>query len=167
MDRFLETFRQPVGLNNTVIPPPSAPNASDRRRLTLSHAAQSRHGGRLRTRPALADSFRYQVESKQTVSAMQINFRLSTGRKNPPSSAPNSSPTALIWVAIWAYWDVAYSHSIVAGGLEEMSYTTRLTPLTSLMIRLLIVASTSYGRRAQSAVMKSWLSTARMAITLS
>lgn len=36
-----------------------------------------------------------------------------------------------------------YSHSIVAGGLLEMSYTTRLTPLTSLMIRLLMVASTS------------------------
>jgi hypothetical protein len=30
----------------------------------------------------------------------------------------------------------SYSHSIVAGGLEEMSYTTRLTPGTSLTIRL-------------------------------
>ncbi len=29
---------------------------------------------------------------------------------------------------------VSYSHSMVLGGLEEMSYTTRLTPLTSLMI---------------------------------
>ncbi len=28
-----------------------------------------------------------------------------------------------------------YSHSIVLGGLEEMSYTTRFTPLTSLMMR--------------------------------
>ena len=36
-----------------------------------------------------------------------------------------------------------YSHSMVAGGLLEMSYTTRLTPRTSLMIRLLIRASTS------------------------
>ena len=29
-----------------------------------------------------------------------------------------------------------YSHSIVAGGLPEMSYTTRLMPRTSLMMRL-------------------------------
>src|SRR5262249_5746534 len=36
-----------------------------------------------------------------------------------------------------------YSHSIVDGGFEEMSYTTRLTPFTSLMIRLLIVPSRS------------------------
>ncbi len=36
-----------------------------------------------------------------------------------------------------------YSHSMVAGGLLEMSYTTRLTPATSLMIRLLMRARTS------------------------
>lgn len=30
----------------------------------------------------------------------------------------------------------AHSHSMVAGGLEEMSYTTRFTPRTSLMMRL-------------------------------
>ena len=36
-----------------------------------------------------------------------------------------------------------HSHSIVAGGLLEMSYTTRFTPRTSLMMRLLITASTS------------------------
>ena len=28
----------------------------------------------------------------------------------------------------------AYSHSIVAGGFEEMSYVTRLTPLTLLIM---------------------------------
>ena len=39
-----------------------------------------------------------------------------------------------------------YSHSIVAGGFELMSYTTRFTPFTSLMIRVEIRASTSYGR---------------------
>lgn len=33
---------------------------------------------------------------------------------------------------------VRYSHSIVDGGLLEMSYTTRLIRRTSLMIRLLI-----------------------------
>src|SRR4030095_10319837 len=58
-----------------------------------------------------------------------------------------------------------YSHSIVDGGFEEMSNTTRLTPFTSLMIRLLIVPSRSYGSRAQSAVIASWLVTARSAIT--
>jgi hypothetical protein len=31
---------------------------------------------------------------------------------------------------------LAYSHSIVPGGLLVMSYTTRLTPLTSLMMRV-------------------------------
>jgi hypothetical protein len=36
-----------------------------------------------------------------------------------------------------------YSHSIVAGGFDEMSRTTRLTPGISLMIRLEIVSSRS------------------------
>jgi len=57
----------------------------------------------------------------------------------------------------------AYSHSIVPGGFDVMSYTTRLIPRTSLTIRLEIVRSTSYGSGAQSAVMPSSLSTARIA----
>ena len=36
-----------------------------------------------------------------------------------------------------------YSHSIVPGGLLVMSSTTRLTPLTSLTMRLEIVSSRS------------------------
>jgi len=36
-----------------------------------------------------------------------------------------------------------YSHSIVAGGFEERSSATRFTPRTSLMIRELIVSSSS------------------------
>jgi hypothetical protein len=56
-----------------------------------------------------------------------------------------------------------YSHSIVPGGFEVMSYTTRLIPLTSLTILLEIVRSTSYGSGAQSAVIPSSLSTARTA----
>lgn len=36
-----------------------------------------------------------------------------------------------------------YSHSIVAGGLELMSYTTRFTPLTLLMISLETLARNS------------------------
>jgi hypothetical protein len=31
-----------------------------------------------------------------------------------------------------------YSHSIVPGGFDVMSYTTRLTPLTSLMMRVAV-----------------------------
>lgn len=36
-----------------------------------------------------------------------------------------------------------YSHSMVAGGFELMSYTTRLTPFTLLMISLDILARKS------------------------
>ena len=39
--------------------------------------------------------------------------------------------------------EYVYSHSMVAGGLDEMSYTTRLTSGTSLTMRLLMRASTS------------------------
>jgi len=48
-----------------------------------------------------------------------------------------------------------HSHSIVPGGLLVTSSTTRLTSGTSLVIRVEIVASTSYGRRVQSAVIAS------------
>jgi len=56
-----------------------------------------------------------------------------------------------------------YSHSIVPGGFDVMSYTTRLIPGTSFTMRLEIVLSTSCGRGAQSAVMPSSLVTARIA----
>ena len=36
-----------------------------------------------------------------------------------------------------------YSHSTVAGGLEEMSYTTRLTPGTRLVMALEAASRTS------------------------
>ena len=62
---------------------------------------------------------------------------------------------------------VSHSHSIVAGGFDEISYTTRFTPRTSFTMRVEIRPSTSYGSRAQSAVMPSTLSTARKAITFS
>ena len=42
-----------------------------------------------------------------------------------------------------AGYDLNHSHSMVAGGLLEMSYTTRLTPLTSLMILPLMRAMSS------------------------
>lgn len=56
-----------------------------------------------------------------------------------------------------------HSHSIVAGGLLVISYTIRFTPTTSFTIRLEALSSTSYGMRAQSAVMKSLVVTPRSA----
>ena len=49
----------------------------------------------------------------------------------------------------------AHSHSMVPGGLLVMSTATRLTSSTSLVIRVEMVSSTSYGSRAQSAVIAS------------
>src|SRR5439155_20213856 len=60
-----------------------------------------------------------------------------------------------------------HSHSMVAGGFELTSYTTRFTPLTSLIIRLLISPRTSGGNANQSAVIPSRLVTARSATTWS
>jgi hypothetical protein len=59
---------------------------------------------------------------------------------------------------------VAYSHSIVPGGLLVTSSTTRLTSGTSLVIRVEILASTSYGTRVQSAVIASSEDTGRSTI---
>ena len=55
-----------------------------------------------------------------------------------------------------------HSHSMVAGGFEEMSYATRLIPGTSLITLDEILARMSYGILAQSAVMASSLVTALM-----
>ena len=54
-----------------------------------------------------------------------------------------------------------YSHSMVAGGLLVMSYSTLLTAPTSLQIRLAHFCITSYGILYQSAVIASALVTAR------
>jgi hypothetical protein len=55
-----------------------------------------------------------------------------------------------------------YSHSIVAGGFDVTSSTTRFTPGISLTIRLEMISIRSYGRRAQSAVIASSEVTARI-----
>ncbi len=60
---------------------------------------------------------------------------------------------------------IDYSHSIVAGGLPLTSYTTRLMPRTSLMMRLDTRPSSAYGSSAQCAVIKSLVTTARSATT--
>ena len=53
-----------------------------------------------------------------------------------------------------------HSHSIVAGGFDEMSYATRLIPGISLITRDEMRSRISYGIRAQSAVIASSLVTA-------
>lgn len=58
-----------------------------------------------------------------------------------------------------------YSHSMVAGGFDETSYTTRFTPSTSLVMRVEMRLMMSKGTSAQSAVMPSSLSTSRSAAT--
>ena len=50
---------------------------------------------------------------------------------------------------------IVYSHSTVPGGFEVISYTTLLTCSHSFVSLLDILASTSYGIFAQSAVIKS------------
>ena len=60
-----------------------------------------------------------------------------------------------------------YSHSIVAGGFDEMSKTTRFTPETSLMTRFEIRRRSRSGSFAQSAVIPSRLLTARSTIAFS
>src|SRR3954466_15871523 len=60
---------------------------------------------------------------------------------------------------------LAHSHSMVAGGLELMSYTTRLTPGTSLTIRAEIFPRTSYGSFAPAGGMPSPAVPARIATT--
>ena len=49
----------------------------------------------------------------------------------------------------------SYSHSMVPGGFDVMSSVTRLTSRTSLVMRVEMRASTSYGTRVQSAVIAS------------
>src|SRR5215472_7284849 len=56
-----------------------------------------------------------------------------------------------------------YSHSMVPGGFEVTSYTTRFTPFTSFTMRVEMIFRTSWGSGTQSAVMPSSEFTARMA----
>src|SRR4051812_13646749 len=57
-----------------------------------------------------------------------------------------------------------YSHSMVPGGFDVTSSTTRFTPGTSFVIRLETRARTSYGTRVQSAVIASSDDTGRRTI---
>ena len=58
-----------------------------------------------------------------------------------------------------------YSHSIVPGGFDVMSYTTLFIPSTSFIILDEIEERTSYGILDQSAVIASFESTAPVSYT--
>ena len=68
-------------------------------------------------------------------------------------------------MAATALWQslAAYSHSMVLGGFELISYTTLVTPGTSFTILVEMRSSTSPGNFTQSAVMASPDSTTRTA----
>src|SRR5690348_16057098 len=97
--------------------------------------------------------------------AFRISFTLLNGAHIPPatngsghqSSFQHGGEAAVAWTAS------PYSHSIVPGGFDVMSYTTRLIPTISFTIRLEIRFSTSYGSGTQSAVIPSSECTARIA----
>ena len=110
--------------------------------------------------------------------------RLSTSRYGGSASLANSVVTALSQITalieVYAEHRVAirpnhglpihepdYSHSMVAGGLLEISRVTRLMPLTSLMMRFETRPRSSGDRCAKSAVMASDEVTQRSAITFS
>src|ERR1700689_1642051 len=60
-----------------------------------------------------------------------------------------------------------HSHSIVPGGFDVMSETTRLTPLTSLMMRVAVSPRNFMSKEEKSAVMPSVEVTARKPTTYS
>ena len=81
---------------------------------------------------------------------MKNDHKLITYRANQS----NCYPTTLVFTNSSRFYENSvrfiilrrqrrYSHSIVAGGLLLMSYTTRFTPATSLTMRLLMRPRTS------------------------
>ncbi len=78
-----------------------------------------------------------------------------------PNFVPVENFKPLQTLVLWAFLFVFnYSHSIVAGGLLVISYTTLLICPTSFTILLDISPSIDHGRCANSAVMKSVVVTA-------
>jgi hypothetical protein len=69
---------------------------------------------------------------------LYLIFPLSPRHRVPVSGLPLVSPSPCLRVPVSVLPRVrrTYSHSMVLGGLDEMSKTTRFTPFTSLMIRL-------------------------------
>jgi transposase len=63
--------------------------------------------------------------------------------------------SCIIYAEIYNCCGRSYSHSMVAGGLFVMSYTTRFTSRTSLVILVDILSSISHGSFAKFAVIAS------------
>src|SRR5664280_2662260 len=89
-----------------------------------------------------------QRKAAEEQDSQQSRRELHGGRKGRPSLADEPGLAT----------GYPYSHSMVAGGLELMSSTTRLTPRTSFVMRLEMRCNRSGGNRAQSAVIASMLS---------
>ena len=125
-------------------------------------ATAARRRGPLRMTASSVPMLRRGVESVGPVTDVRPGRRHSVGRPRYARGSFLAAHSHLIRVR--RSFLAAHSHSMVPGGLLVMSYATRFTPATSLMIRFDIVSSRSYGSRAQSAVIASSLVTARMMI---
>src|SRR4029077_1055442 len=84
--------------------------------------------------PVRAPPFRVVLHAERPVGALP--FEQAHDHRLTPRGAPGTCGIA-------AGEPPAYSHSIVPGGFDVMSNTTRLTPFVSLTSRLLIRARTS------------------------
>ena len=119
-------------------------------RPTMARRAASSFSSALVAAPALADT---------TVSPEVTVRQTATTKRTVARGA------AAIGERYWRGDGVPnHSHSMVAGGLLEMSRTTRLTSSTSFVMRVEMRSSTSVGRRAQSAVIASSLVIGRSTI---
>lgn len=92
----------------------------------------------------------------------QPERKLSSFPRNIFSKGPFKTEAETLSEEIFSGKLYSYSHSIVPGGLEVMSYITRLTPGTSSTILRERRSRTWYGKRYHRAVMASRLVTARI-----
>src|ERR1700722_1198015 len=97
--------------------------------------------------------------ARSPVSNLRVAALNSPGIHKVHNEVRSPNATA-VWLAARSF---PHSHSIVPGGLEVMSYTTRFTPFTSFTMRVEIFFSTSCDSGTQSAVIPSSELTPRMA----
>src|SRR5262249_43942650 len=96
-------------------------------------------------------------ERRPLAPAVEVERRADLGRREPRDYSRTVD-------GVRPKPDPSHSHSIVAGGFDVTSRTTRLTSGISLTMREATSSTSSYGRRAQSAVIASSEVTARIAI---
>src|SRR5690606_40696640 len=102
------------------------------------------HGGLDDRRPVLQDGDDWTGHGPMLPPSAHPSLARHRCAKSAPLPAVRPSDSATRWRAVMRN----HSHSIVAGGLPEMSYTTRLMPRTSLMMRLLTLPSRLCGSSA-------------------